>query len=102
MNDEEGDEQIQDTAVDIDLDRDESEEEEVKKGYVYRCLKKSGCSYVANLPSRWPRTCGVLLGVVRQICAWLPLIYDHSQFTASLEGIANYLFSCFRLFHFFP
>jgi hypothetical protein len=30
---------------------------------------KSGCSYVANMPSKWPRTCGLLLGVVCQVCA---------------------------------
>ena len=40
------------------------EGENDQKGCMYRCLTRVGCSYVANLPARWPRTCGILLGVV--------------------------------------
>lgn len=86
---------------DVNNEEDEGEEEKVEKGYIYRCLTKAGCSYVAHLPSRWPRTCGVLLGVVRRVCAWLPLstCIDTSQRASTT--IANSLFSCFRCFLFF-
>lgn len=72
MADEAGDKRIQDIGVDgnedigDDEEREEEEEEEVKRGCIHRCLMKSGCSYVANLPTKWPRTCGLLLGVVCQ------------------------------------
>ena len=102
MNDAEGDEQIHDTEVDRDVDGDEGEdeEEEFQKGYIYRCLKKSGCSYIANLPSRWPRSCGVLLGVVRKSVPGIQ--FGHTFAVHSdLSGIANDLFSCSRFFHFF-
>jgi hypothetical protein len=73
MSDEERDKRIQDIEVDgnegIGEGDDEEWDEEVKRGCIHRCLMKSGCSYVANMPSKWPRTCGLLLGVVCQVCA---------------------------------
>ena len=73
---------------------DDDNDEEERQSNCSQCLTKIGCSVVAKVVYKWPRTCGILFGVVSRV-VWLRAISE------PVEVCAKTVFDPFRLLRFF-
>jgi len=79
--------------VDPDSDRNKSVaavsdngENVNQHGHCHRCLTGLGCRCIADMPDRWPRTCGCCLGVFFPVWFLIALSLFFGYFLAELEA----------------